>query len=214
MGSTLPPQHDGQNPYHIPPTYFSTRQADAGGSAVPSNPAQTRRLSAQPSGQARPDSDMFKDADDEAGSGDFDFGGDLLAFDPPPPRTGPPPTGPTLLSSPYESNRSRSDQQASTPSFSNGMGTGSYSGQGMGRPEMERDRLVSSTSVSSMSSTLKGKRAPAPAALDLSPRRDQAAKRDPYSGLGYGHPTPSESLSSGPQVTRVSRDIVRRTDLH
>ncbi|WVQ94851.1 hypothetical protein IAU59_001934 [Kwoniella sp. CBS 9459] len=42
-----------------------------------------------------------------------------------------------------------------------------------------RERLASSTSTSSLSSTLRGRRAPAPAALDLSPR-----KEDRYGGLG------------------------------
>ena len=40
-----------------------------------------------------------------------------------------------------------------------------------------RERLGSSTSVASMSSTLRGNRAPAPAALDLSPKRKEAAAR-------------------------------------
>ncbi|WRT70072.1 uncharacterized protein IL334_007066 [Kwoniella shivajii] len=49
-----------------------------------------------------------------------------------------------------------------------------------------RERLTSSTSNSSLSSTLKGKRAPAPAALDLSSRREEK-----YGGLGlgFGHTT-------------------------
>ncbi|WVF67252.1 hypothetical protein IAT40_002000 [Kwoniella sp. CBS 6097] len=42
-----------------------------------------------------------------------------------------------------------------------------------------RESLASSTSTSSLSSTLRGRRAPAPAALDLSPR-----KEDRYAGLG------------------------------
>ncbi|OCF34204.1 CMGC/DYRK/DYRK2 protein kinase [Kwoniella heveanensis BCC8398] len=46
-------------------------------------------------------------------------------------------------------------------------------------PTPPRERLASSTSTSSLSSTMRGRRAPAPAALDLSPR-----KEDRYAGLG------------------------------
>ncbi|WWC64768.1 uncharacterized protein I303_107380 [Kwoniella dejecticola CBS 10117] len=56
-----------------------------------------------------------------------------------------------------------------------------------------RERLTSSTSNSSLSSTLKGRRAPAPAALDLSPRRD-----DRYGSLGIG-------LGPSPESRRVRR---------
>ncbi|OCF77636.1 CMGC/DYRK/DYRK2 protein kinase [Kwoniella mangroviensis CBS 8886] len=62
-----------------------------------------------------------------------------------------------------------------------------------------RERLTSSTSNSSFTSTLKGRRAPAPAALDLSPRRD-----DRYGGLGMG-------LEPSPESRRVVTEPVRRT---
>ncbi|WVW86336.1 hypothetical protein I302_108380 [Kwoniella bestiolae CBS 10118] len=52
-----------------------------------------------------------------------------------------------------------------------------------------RERLTSSTSNSSLTSTLRGRRAPAPAALDLSPRRGD----DRYAGLGMGHGPSAES---------------------
>ncbi|WWC91879.1 uncharacterized protein L201_006828 [Kwoniella dendrophila CBS 6074] len=56
------------------------------------------------------------------------------------------------------------------------------------RSPRSRERLASSTSTSSISSTLKGRRAPAPAALDLSPRREER-----YGGLGLGLGPSSDS---------------------
>ena len=75
-----------------------------------------------------------------------------------------------------------------------------------------RERLPSSSSVSSMSSTQRGRRAPAPAALDLSPRsqrvlRDAAAVGDRYGSLGIGPaPGTSEGLRA---VTDSYIDTVR-----
>ncbi|WWC72176.1 uncharacterized protein I206_106136 [Kwoniella pini CBS 10737] len=61
-----------------------------------------------------------------------------------------------------------------------------------------RERLASSVSNSSLTSTLRGKRAPAPAALDLSPRRE-----DRYGNLGLG-------LGPSPDNRRVVTEPVRR----
>lgn len=202
MGSTYRSQHDGHNPYHIGPSFFSGGQTDAGGSAT-SNTQEGRRQSSRPPAEGRPDSDMFRDADDEGVSGDLDFARDLLAFDPPPPCSGPPPSGSNVLSDPYEASRRAHDPQIHTRHISNGVNAGPSTGQVGGSPGMERDRLASSTSVSSMSSTLKGRRAPAPAALDLSPRREQEVKQNPYSAIGHGYP-PTGDISGDRQLSRVS----------
>lgn len=140
---------------------------------------------------------MFRDADDETGSVEYDFGGDLLNFDPPPPRTGPyePPgqNGAIAQRPSYDSYAPRSTDYPQTPStglspYSNGFPSGpSTATTSLTSPG--RDRMPSSTSATSMSSSMKGRRAPAPAALDLSPRREQAARRNPYDGLGYGTPS-------------------------
>lgn len=64
--------------------------------------------------------------------------------------------------------------------------------QGYGEPV--RDRLPHSSSQTSMSASLRGKRAPAPAALDLSPKADRRKEsavsqgEEGYSNLGLGMP--------------------------
>ena len=50
-----------------------------------------------------------------------------------------------------------------------------------------RDRLISSSSLTSMSSTPRGKRAPAPAALDLSPRAEREPPQRQQMALGLGN---------------------------
>lgn len=222
MGSTSLPESDPRNPYHIPPTYFTPNANNQNGGPSSSSSAQpsvSRRLSSLPgrdgSQATVTESDMFRDADDDTGSGDYDLGRDLLGFDPPPPRSGPyqnPPQsgGQSSLASPYAPDRSRSydnsntNQSALSP-FSQAFPIGSSSGlTSMASPN--RDRLPSSNSVSSMSSQMKGNRAPAPAALDLSPNRDRTAKRNPYDGLGYG--TPAQSTDGQRVLTDSSSSRV------
>lgn len=230
MGSTVPPHQDAQNPYHIPPTYFANTadsgRGDGSASAHPSS-STSRRLSRQPAPgrdalQSMTESDMFRDAEDEGESGDYDLGRDLLAFDPPPPRTGPqypyPQHGSSSLASPY---RSSTLNPSSTPpsalsAYSNGLGPSADNPAGTGSASPRRDHLPSSSSVSSMSSALKGRRAPAPAALDLSPRRNEGSKRNQYEGLGYGTPLTEgrrvmtdsmlDSVSAGAAVVSLSDD--------
>lgn len=156
---------------------------------------------------------MFKDAED-----DYDLGRDLLGFDPPPPRSGlyQSPTqqsaqqGQPVLASPYAPSRSYSNDntynnQSALSPFSQAFPAGSSSGYNA-TSSPSRDRLPSSNSVSSMSSHPKGNRAPAPAALDLSPQREQTARRNPYDGLGYG--TPSTSTEGRRVVTGLPGDRV------
>lgn len=222
MGSTFPPQHDAQNPYHIPPAYFSPNANKHGGPSSSANPTISRRVSSlsgqQGSGQQEIDTEMFRDAEDDTGSGDYDLGRDLLGFDPPPPRSGPPQpppaqSGQPVLRSPYEPNRSRSNENqhaapTTSPPFMQSFPAGSCSGQNS-ITSPGRDRLQSSTSVSSMSSTLRGNRAPAPAALDLSPKRDQGAKRNQYDGLGHGTPsTEGRRVVTDSYLERVSCSAV------
>jgi hypothetical protein len=68
-----------------------------------------------------------------------------------------------------------------------------------------RDRLISSSSISSMSSTLRGNRAPAPAALDLSPRteRQTREKLGPVQEVKYGN------LGLGASPSRPAADSRR-----
>ncbi|WWD19762.1 hypothetical protein CI109_104226 [Kwoniella shandongensis] len=65
----------------------------------------------------------------------------------------------------------------------------------------QRERLASSASISSMSSTVRGRRAPAPAALDLSPRSENR-----YGGLGLGQGGESRRIVTEP-TRRSSRPL-------
>ena len=78
-----------------------------------------------------------------------------------------------------------------------------------------RDLLISSASVSSMSSALKGRRAPAPAALDLSPRAERSMQEQVEQGRygtvgGLGHvrsTSDSRRVVTDTNVDRVSLTI-------
>jgi hypothetical protein len=173
------------HPYHIHPTYFTTNP-----NAQPGPSISRRRSSLQPNGEARAsltESDKFRDAEEDArDSGDYDMGKDLLAFNPPPPR------GYDSLSSPY---RQRPFDQ------SNALSPNST---GMSSPATSpgRERLPSSNSITSMSSNTGGRRAPAPAALELSPRKERP--RNQYESLGHGVPVEQRRVATEPPMDRVS----------
>ncbi|ORY31673.1 hypothetical protein BCR39DRAFT_88836 [Naematelia encephala] len=156
-------------------------------------------------GQVAAEGDQFMDA-----VGDEDRGyADLLGFEPPPPRYAPQPPS---LQSPYEhqqpfasqySHRSPPAPDLLTPSRSYLPSNTGGTARNVDFGSPPRERLPSSASMSSMSATLGGRRAPAPAALDLSPRtervvRETAAANESnrYSklgGLGFGAPPTSQT---------------------
>jgi hypothetical protein len=202
----MPPSQDPRHPYHIPPTYFGSSDVNPDSQAGPS--ISRRRSSLQPPAiEARgslTDSDKFRDAEDENGDQDYDLGRDLLAFNPPPARTGPNSglSAGSILSSPYQPHAPRPPDQPYTPSSamsSHHIGYGESPSSSAAAPG--RDRLPSSNSISSMSSAT-GRRAPAPAPLNLSPRREV---RNPYDGLGHGVPsTETRRIATDPFPGRVS----------
>lgn len=69
-----------------------------------------------------------------------------------------------------------------------------YSSPPQGYADSPRDRLPSSASYNSMSASVRGRRAPVPAPLDLSPRSEKVRRDagemqgDQYTGLGLGMP--------------------------
>jgi hypothetical protein len=208
----MPPSRDARHPYHIPPTYFGTSGTDNDGLHADSQPGPSisrRRSSLQPPQlEARgslTDSDMFRDAEDDAGDQDYDLGRDLLSFNPPPARTYNGLSGGSMLSSPYQPHAPRPPDQSYAP-----VTQSTYSQQSPGALSPGRDRLPSSNSMSSMSSTTKSRRAPAPAALNLSPRREV---RNPYEGLGHGVPsTETRRVATEPVLERVSHLSERPAD--
>jgi hypothetical protein len=201
----MPNSSDSSHPYHIPPTYFSSSTANANSNNAHPGPSFSRRRSSlQQGGDARgslTESDKFRDAEEEdvRHSGDYDMGQDLLAFNPPPPRG-----GPDSLSSPYQRLSARpSDQNMSSTALSplsNGMGSSGSTATSPGR-----ERMPSSNSITSMSSNTGGRRAPAPAALELSPRKERQSTRNPYGDLGYGAPSSeTRRVTTEPMMDRVS----------
>ena len=142
------------------------------------------------------EADKFRDAEEEdvRHSGDYDMGKDLLGFHPPPPRN----HGYDPLSSPYRPSEYTSSP--TRPPLSNGLGSSGYSASSPGR-----ERMPSSNSITSMSSNTGGRRAPAPAALELSPRKERPYTRNPYEGLGHGVPaSETRRVATEPILDRVS----------
>jgi hypothetical protein len=121
------------------------------------------------------------------------MGKDLLGFHPPPPRN----DGYDPLSSPYRP--SDPSYSPTRPPLSNGFNSSGYSTSSPGR-----ERMPSSNSITSMSSNTGGRRAPAPAALELSPRKERPYTRNPYEGLGHGVPaSETRRVATEPILDRV-----------
>ena len=180
----MPNPNGPPHPYHIHPTYFNS---NANANAQPGPSISRRRSSLQPGGET--ESDKFRDAEEDArDSGDYDMSKDLLAFNPPPPRN----HGYDSLSSPYRP-RPLDQSHALSPNST-----------GLSSPATSpgRERLPSSNSITSMSSNTGGRRAPAPAALELSPRKERP--RNQYESLGYGVPVEHRRVATEPPMDRVS----------
>jgi hypothetical protein len=193
------PTNEQPHPYHIHPNYFGGSNADTNSQPGPSG--SRRRSSLLPAGQARSpfsEADKFRDAEEEdvRHSGDYDMGKDLLGFHPPPPRN----HGYDPLSSPYRPSDPSYTSSPTRPPLSNGLSSSGYSAASPGR-----ERLPSSNSITSMSSNTGGRRAPAPAALELSPRKERPYTRNPYEGLGHGVPaSETRRVATEPILDRVS----------
>jgi hypothetical protein len=200
------PTNEQPHPYHIHPNYFGGSNANT--NAQPGPSGSRRRSSLLPAGETRSplsEADKFRDAEEEdvRHSGDYDMGKDLLGFHPPPPRN----HGYDPLSSPYRP--SDPSYSPTRPPLSDGLNSSGYSASSPGR-----ERMPSSTSITSMSSNTGGRRAPAPAALELSPRKERPYTRNPYEGLGHGVPaSETRRVATEPILDRVSvlyRGIVIR----
>lgn len=146
--------------------------------------------------------DQFLDAEDlddfeggQGGEGDdsFDFRAQLMdSFDPPPPRSMAAAT--TVPVHPFRTAQPQPQHQPqphSTPATKSPMiPTSPYSSSSYAYPSLTtppRERMITSGSNASFSPTLRGNRAPAPAALDLSPKSDRSMRNDGKSDFGrYG----------------------------
>lgn len=73
-------------------------------------------------------------------------------------------------------------------------------------PSDQRGLLPSSSSIASMSSSPRGRRAPAPAALDLGARTDRSKYADVGLGLGVAHGPENRRVVTEP-VSRVLRCV-------
>lgn len=193
------PTNEQPHPYHIHPNYFGGSNADT--NAQPGPSGSRRRSSLLPAGEARSplsEAEKFRDAEEEEvrHSGDYDMGKDLLGFHPPPPRN----HGYDPLSSPYRPSEHQYTSSPARPPLSNGLSSPGYSASSPGR-----ERMPSSNSITSMSSNTGGRRAPAPAALELSPRKERPYTRNPYEGLGHGVPaSETRRVATEPILDRVS----------
>jgi len=196
------PANEKSHPYHIHPNYFSSSSNSTNAQSGPS--ISRRRSSLVPGGEARgslSEADKFRDAEEEdvRHSGDYDMGKDLLGFHPPPARN----HGYDPLSSPYRPSDQAYTASPARPPFSDAL---SSPGQPAGSPG--RERMPSSNSITSMSSNTGGRRAPAPAALELSPRKERSYTRNPYEGLGIGVPaSETRRVVTEPTLDRVRPSV-------
>lgn len=202
------PTNEQPHQYHIHPNYFGGSNANTNAQPGPSisrrrSSLSRRRSSLLPAGAGETrspllEADKFRDAEEEdvRHSGDYDMGKDLLGFLPPPPRN----HGYDPLSSPYRPSDPSYTSSPSRPPLSNGPSSSGYSAASPGR-----ERMPSSNSITSMSSNTGGRRAPAPAALELSPRMERSYTRNPYEGLGHGVPvSETRRIATEPILDRVS----------
>jgi hypothetical protein len=195
------PTNEQPHPYHIHPNYFGGSNANTNAQPGPSGSRRRSSLLPAGAGEARSplsEADKFRDAEEEdvRHSGDYDMGKDLLGFHPPPPRN----HGYDPLSSPYRPSDPSDNSSPTRPPLSNGLNSPGYSASSPGR-----ERMPSSNSITSMSSNTGGRRAPAPAALELSPRKERPYTRNPYEGLGHGVPaSETRRVATEPILDRVS----------
>ena len=202
-----PPPHPFANPAAGPSTFHHRQPSNNGYTSVEEYAEnEGRGLSG--------DLDRVGDAEgDDGRRGSFDLRTEMMGFEPPPPRTMPQ----------YQ----HAHQYRSPPQPPSGDYTSVQLGprtppqdpaSSLNLRQSPRDRLSSSTSMSSVTSA-RGRSAPAPAALDLSPQSERRLKQaaavgmgqDTYAamrGLGYGQ-APGYGLDSRRAVTDSSVESVR-----
>jgi len=159
----LPPNH----PY---------ASSSAGPSSYPSRQSSRDAFSYEQGGaRADTERDRFGDAEGDCGrAADSDLQAEMTRFQPPPPRTMPHPHHQTYRQSPPTQPDPLSAQPFGHPTHPSGPSSSFSPGHELGT--ISRERLPSSTSVSSMSSAMRERKALIPAALDLSPQSERAMR--------------------------------------